>query len=80
VLVWHDMLGITEGRLARFVKQYGHLAEETRKALEAYAAEVRSGAFPAEEHGYGIPDEELKLFESELESGVTVGDAGGDWL
>jgi len=80
VLVWHDMLGITEGRLARFVKQYGHLAEETRKALEAYAAEVRSGAFPADEHSYGIPDEELKLFESELESGVTVGDAGGDWL
>ena len=80
VLVWHDMLGITEGRLARFVKQYGHLAEETRKALEAYAAEVRSGAFPADEHSYGIPDEELKLFDSELESGVTVGDAGGDWL
>src|SRR5213078_2717428 len=27
VLVWHDLLGITEGRLARFVKQYGHLGE-----------------------------------------------------
>ena len=80
VLVWHDLLGITEGRLARFVKQYGHLAEETRKALEAYAAEVRGGAFPAEEHGYGIPDEELALFESELDSGALVGDAGGDWL
>src|SRR5947208_2815944 len=80
VLVWHDLLGITEGRLARFAKQYGHLAEETRKALEAYAADVRGGAFPAEEHGYGIPDEELALFESGLDSGALVGDAGGDWL
>jgi len=80
VLVWHDLLGITEGRLARFVKQYGHLAEETRKALEAYAADVRGGAFPAEEHSYGISEEELALFESELDSGALVGDAGGDWL
>jgi 3-methyl-2-oxobutanoate hydroxymethyltransferase len=80
VLVWHDLLGITEGRVARFVKQYAHIAAETRRALETYAAEVRSGEFPAEEHSYGIPEEELALFESELDAGALVGDAGGDWL
>jgi 3-methyl-2-oxobutanoate hydroxymethyltransferase len=85
VLVWHDLLGLTEGRAPRFVKRYAQLAEDIRQALAAYAAEVRRGAFPAEEHSYGIPDEELALFESELDSGVLVGseDARGsssDWL
>jgi 3-methyl-2-oxobutanoate hydroxymethyltransferase len=90
VLVWHDLLGLTEGRAPRFVKRYAHLADDVRAALQAYAADVRSGAFPAEEHTYGIPEEELALFESELagehgESGVLVEaeDARGsrsDWL
>jgi 3-methyl-2-oxobutanoate hydroxymethyltransferase len=75
VLVWHDLLGLTEGRAPRFVKRYAHLADDIRGALGAYAADVRSGAFPAEEHGYGIPDEELALFESELAVGEP-GDAG----
>jgi 3-methyl-2-oxobutanoate hydroxymethyltransferase len=80
VLVWHDLLGINEGPMPRFVKQYAQVADTIRKALETYAAEVRNGTFPSDEHGYKIPAEELKLFESELESGVAVGDAGGDWL
>jgi 3-methyl-2-oxobutanoate hydroxymethyltransferase len=85
VLVWHDLLGLTEGRAPRFVKRYAQLAEDIRQALAAYAADVRRGSFPAEEHSYGIPDEELALFESELDSGVLVGseDARGsssDWL
>jgi 3-methyl-2-oxobutanoate hydroxymethyltransferase len=75
VLVWHDLLGLTEGRAPRFVKRYAHLADDVRAALQAYATDVRSGAFPAEEHGYGIPDEELALFESELAGGER-GDAG----
>jgi 3-methyl-2-oxobutanoate hydroxymethyltransferase len=80
VLVWHDLLGINEGPMPRFVKQYAHLAEEIRRALERYAADVRSGAFPTEEQGYRIPAEELRLFESELESGVAAGDSSGDWF
>jgi 3-methyl-2-oxobutanoate hydroxymethyltransferase len=85
VLVWHDLLGLTEGRAPRFVKRYAQLAENIRQALTAYAADVRRGVFPAEEHSYGIPDEELALFESELDSGVLVRseDARGsasDWL
>ena len=46
VLVFHDMLGLYEGRSPRFVKRYAELADAARAALEAYAAEVRSGAFP----------------------------------
>ncbi len=85
VLVWHDLLGMTEGHTAKFVKRYANLATEIRQALGAYAADVRSGAFPAEEHTYRIPDDELALFESELDSGVLVGaedarGSGSDWL
>jgi 3-methyl-2-oxobutanoate hydroxymethyltransferase len=65
VLVYHDLLGMTEGHLPRFVKRYANLSREIRDALEAYAADVRSGAFPGEEHSYPMPQEELAAFESD---------------
>jgi 3-methyl-2-oxobutanoate hydroxymethyltransferase len=64
VLVWHDLLGLYEGHAPRFVKQYADLAPAIRRALETYATEVRSGAFPEEQHTYAMPEEELALFES----------------
>ena len=63
VLVWHDLLGLYQGRAPRFVKRYADLATVARDALETYADDVRSGAFPEEQHTYSIPDEELALFE-----------------
>jgi 3-methyl-2-oxobutanoate hydroxymethyltransferase len=65
VLVWHDLLGLYDGRTPRFVKQYADLRGEIARALEAYAADVRSGAFPEERHTYAMPEDELALFESE---------------
>ncbi len=64
VLVFHDLLGLYEGRSPRFVKRYADLAAITLDALERYAAEVRSGAFPEEAHTYAMPEEELTLFRS----------------
>jgi 3-methyl-2-oxobutanoate hydroxymethyltransferase len=64
VLVFHDLLGLYQGKSPRFVKRYADLAPEIQDALERYAADVRSGAFPAEEHTYSIPDEELADFLS----------------
>jgi 3-methyl-2-oxobutanoate hydroxymethyltransferase len=63
VLVWHDLLGLYDGTSPRFVKRYADLASIAREALEAYADDVRNGAFPEEHHTYTIPDEELALFE-----------------
>jgi 3-methyl-2-oxobutanoate hydroxymethyltransferase len=77
VLVWHDLLGINEGRAPKFVKRFASVAEEIRKGVEAFAAEVRAGSYPAEEHTYPISDEEYALFESEVAPGVLVAD---DWL
>jgi 3-methyl-2-oxobutanoate hydroxymethyltransferase len=52
VLVFHDFLGITPGRLPRFVKRYAALGEQMKAAAEDFAAEVASGAYPAPEHSY----------------------------
>jgi len=65
--VWHDLLGVNEGAAPRFVKRYADLAGETRRGLVAFAADVRSGAYPAEEHEYKIAADELHAFEVELE-------------
>ena len=65
VLVWHDLLGLYDGRTPRFVKQYADLKGEIARALDAYAADVRSGAFPEERHTYAMPEEELARFASE---------------
>jgi len=66
VLVWHDLLGINQGAAPRFVKRYADLATEIRRGLERFAAEVRTGAYPADEHVYKISEEELRAFEVEL--------------
>ena len=67
VLVYHDLLGLTEGHTARFVKRYADLATIIREALASFVADVRSGAYPEERHTYGMPAEELAAFEASLE-------------
>jgi 3-methyl-2-oxobutanoate hydroxymethyltransferase len=67
VLVWHDLLGLSDRKPARFVKRYADIGAEIKRALEAYAAEVRAGVFPAAEHTYSIPEEELDLFTQATE-------------
>jgi 3-methyl-2-oxobutanoate hydroxymethyltransferase len=51
ILVIDDMLGMFE-RVPRFVKRYGALAEEIGRAVDAYASDVRSRAFPTSEQTY----------------------------
>lgn len=52
VLVFHDFLGLTAGRLPRFVKQYATLRGEIVGAAKAFQAEVASGDYPGPEHQY----------------------------
>lgn len=76
VLVWHDILGLYEGRTARFVKRYAEIGVAIRQALEAYTSDVRERHFPEEQHTYAMPDDELARFEAEVRSARTV---AGDW-
>jgi 3-methyl-2-oxobutanoate hydroxymethyltransferase len=64
VLVWHDILGLYEGRAARFVKRYAEIGESIRSALAEFAGDVREHRFPEEQHTYAMPDDELTVFES----------------
>ena len=52
VLVWQDMAGLRTGKAPRFVKRYADLAGALGEATRAFADEVRSGAFPAQEHTF----------------------------
>lgn len=52
VLVIYDMLGITPGKRPKFSKDFLAGRGSVGEAIAAYAADVRSGAFPAAEHGY----------------------------
>ncbi|KAF8931519.1 3-methyl-2-oxobutanoate hydroxymethyltransferase [Dissophora ornata] len=63
VLVQQDMLGLY-GRVPRFCKTYRSLADDIVGALREYSADVKSGAFPSEEHCYPMPQAELERFMS----------------
>jgi 3-methyl-2-oxobutanoate hydroxymethyltransferase len=58
------MLGYYDGRAPRFVKRYAELGEAITEALAHFAEDVRSGAFPEEQHTYKMPEEERKAFEA----------------
>jgi 3-methyl-2-oxobutanoate hydroxymethyltransferase len=53
VLVLEDMLGLSP-QTPKFVRRYGNLGPAIEQAVEAYAADVRSRAFPGTEHVYGM--------------------------
>jgi 3-methyl-2-oxobutanoate hydroxymethyltransferase len=52
VLVFTDLLGISNKPVAKFVKKYAHLNGLISEALLAYKNELEQGAFPGEEHTY----------------------------
>ena len=52
VLVWTDMAGMHDGRSPRFVKRYADVRSILTGAAQEYAAEVRDGVFPAQEHSF----------------------------
>lgn len=52
VLVWQDMMGLREGRVPRFVKQFAQIGKIMEDAARAYREQVRSGEFPTAEHTF----------------------------
>ena len=66
VLVYHDLLGITQGRGAKFVKRYADIQAESVAGIARFAADVRSRGYPQPEHTYRIADEELAQLRAML--------------
>jgi len=52
ILVLHDLIGLFDRFLPRFVKRYANIKEETLKAIRAYREEVEKMLFPSEEHSF----------------------------
>lgn len=52
VLVWTDMMGLTGGKMPKFVKQYANLRATMGDAAKAFAEDVVGGTFPQEEHAF----------------------------
>jgi 3-methyl-2-oxobutanoate hydroxymethyltransferase len=57
VLVIHDMLGLSFGKQARFVRPYANLREAMTEAVTRYADDVRNGTYPSEAESYALPAE-----------------------
>ena len=66
VLVFHDLLGIYDGHVARFAKRFADVRAHMVAGVAEYASEVRNRSFPAPEHCYSIDDEQLESFRAGL--------------
>lgn len=60
VLVYQDMLAMFSDFKPKFVKQFGQIGEQMKEAFAKYSEEVKSGAFPAQEHTFKIDDEVIE--------------------
>ena len=66
VLVYHDLLGLGDGRLPRFVRQYAAARATILDAVRRWAADVRSREFPSSDETYGIPEQAIDEVEHRL--------------
>ncbi len=76
VLVFHDVLGLHNGHLPKFVRQYAKLADDAAAAMEQFFADVQSGAFPGPDETYKMDEESAQMLREMTEGGYAglVGD------
>jgi 3-methyl-2-oxobutanoate hydroxymethyltransferase len=68
VLVLHDMLGLSFGKQARFVRPYANLREVMTDAVTRYADDVRNGTYPSVAESYALPAETAEELDIEIPS------------
>jgi 3-methyl-2-oxobutanoate hydroxymethyltransferase len=79
VLVFHDLLGITTGHMAKFVKRYADVHETMVEAVGRYRDEVRSRHFPEPDHVYSVEPAELDEFRRYLAEESLASAKGWEW-
>lgn len=67
VLVTHDMIGLFDKFVPKFVKQYAHIRKNILDALTEYKEEVRAVKFPAPKHSFTMPAEALEELKKLIE-------------
>ena len=60
VLVLHDLIGLFDRFVPKFVKKYANVSDDILAALNTYAGEVEAGTFPGPEHSFTMSDDVLK--------------------
>jgi len=65
VLVFHDVLGLHDGRVPKFVRKYANLFDDAVAALRAYVGDVQGGAFPGDEESYHMSEEAARALLSD---------------
>ncbi|HKH94597.1 MAG TPA: 3-methyl-2-oxobutanoate hydroxymethyltransferase [Gemmatimonadaceae bacterium] len=66
VLVFHDLLGLGEGHVAKFVERYADGRAVLEEAARRWSDDVRAGRYPREEHTYAIAPETLAVVRERL--------------
>jgi 3-methyl-2-oxobutanoate hydroxymethyltransferase len=79
VLVYHDVLGLHDGHLPKFVRQYAKLADTAVAALERFFADVQSGEFPGPDETYTMDEDSAALLR-EMSTGGYAGLAADDLM
>ena len=64
VLVFHDLLGLEDRILPRFVRRYASLKADAVAAVGAFAADVRSGRFPSDAESYHLSDDVARALDA----------------
>ena len=62
ILLCYDLLGVFTDFKPKFTKRYANLTEVAVNGISQYAKEVREGAFPDDDHSYGVDDGEYETF------------------
>lgn len=66
VLVFHDLLNLTFGPPAKFVRRYGDAAALISEAVHHYRADVQSRQYPSDQESYHLPKETQTALETVL--------------
>jgi 3-methyl-2-oxobutanoate hydroxymethyltransferase len=78
VLVFHDLLGITSGRVPKFVKRYAEIHDRMVAGVSAYADDVRTRHFPDADHVYSVDQEAVAELRAYLDQG-SLATSPWDW-
>jgi 3-methyl-2-oxobutanoate hydroxymethyltransferase len=69
VLVFHDLLGLEDRNLPKFVRQYADLREISTTAVSQFVGDVQTGTFPSSEETYHMTDQMGDAFNLYSEAG-----------
>jgi 3-methyl-2-oxobutanoate hydroxymethyltransferase len=73
VLVFHDLVNLTFGLPAKFVRRYGDAAAVISEAVQAFRADVKSRQYPSDEESYHLPKETKAGLETVLARKRAIG-------